>query len=377
MNRIENKRKQRFARGGQFLCVSLFVAACAGNEGGIELADAGTKMGSGGGPNAITVDAGIDGSEASSDVVDGAPTLQEAASAIADVQIDVAAEADVVAEGGASADTGGSVPEAGEIAECKFTSAPVVDPPKPSDGGADPDVGDAAAPFDIAIGENAFIGRYLTDRFGRTLYLYGADRVGDCNAAPTSNCVDDCAVSWPIFNAGERTLDPELDPADFGTIERSDGTHQTTYRGWPLYLYKKDEAGSVGGQGKGKIWFTAELTLPNLVVMRAPAEAGGVKYLGDDRGRTLYAFADDTLGTGNASPRSACEGACAEAFRPFSPHTILPMTALEPADVSGFIRSDGTWQIAYKGAPLYYSTEDVRSGDLLGADGEKWNLVEP
>jgi predicted lipoprotein with Yx(FWY)xxD motif len=375
MKQIRNQLGKRLVCTTGLACLSLLVDACAENQGGIELVDSGNQMGSGGRPDSAVVDAADP--EASSDVVDAARATVDTGT-VADAGSDGARETGAGPEAGGSPDAAGeTAAEAGALVECAFSSGPVVDPPRPTDAGGAPDTGDAAAPFDITIQENAFIGRYLADRFGRTLYLYGADFAGDCEVAPTSNCVDDCAVSWPPFNAGERSLDPELDPADFGTIERGDGTHQTTYRGWPLYFYKKDEAGSVGGQGKGKIWFSAELTLPNLIVLRAPAEAGGTKYLGDDRGRTLYAFADDGLGTADTSPVSVCEGVCTEAFRPFSSHSIFPVTALEPADVSGFIRSDGVWQIAYKGAPLYYSTKDTRSGDLLGVDGDRWSLVEP
>src|SRR5207253_9686862 len=88
---------------------------------------------------------------------------------------------------------------------------------------------------------------------GRTLYTYGADWAGDCNYAPISNCVTDCLVAWPLFNANPRTLAPTLDDHAFGTILRADGAYQTTYFGWPLYYYKTDTGpGVLGGQAKAK-----------------------------------------------------------------------------------------------------------------------------
>jgi predicted lipoprotein with Yx(FWY)xxD motif len=174
-------------------------------------------------------------------------------------------------------------------------------------------------------------------------------------------------VSWPIFDAGERTLATGLDDAVFGTIDRGDGTFQTTYYGWPLYRYKSDTAANtINGQGKAKTWFAAEVSLPNLMIMRGPVSGGGIKYLGDDRGRTLYSLSGDTLGGTGVEPASACTGPCTDAFVPYAPGAVYPVTSIEPHDVALFFRADGKLQTAYKGAPLYYAKGDVHAGEQNG-----------
>jgi predicted lipoprotein with Yx(FWY)xxD motif len=252
---------------------------------------------------------------------------------------------------------------------CIFSSDPFVG--MDADGGAPP-------PGGLLVGTNAFVGPYLTDLAGLTLYIYGADFPGDCNYAPISNCYGDCAQAWMPFDAHDRSLPATLDPANFGDLDRGDGTHQTTYLGWPLYYYKSDTAPNmINGQGKGKTWFAAETVLPNLMIMRGPTAAGGIKFLGDQGGHTLYSLPGDTLGTSSASPVSNCTGDCAAAFTPFYPGDVFPVTTLEPHDVSLFQRADGKLQVAYKGAPLYSNNSDVRSGDELGVGVNGAALVLP
>ena len=274
-------------------------------------------------------------------------------------------------EGGASGETaGGAGNEPGQAGGggsvdevpaklCLFHSAPSI--VGGGEGGAAP------APNGVAIGNNAFVGPYLTDLAGIALYIYGADVPGDCNTPPVSNCTADCLQSWPLFDAGERQLPPTLDDGVFGTIDRGGGVYQTTYYGWPLYRYKSDTTSNViNGQGKGKTWFAAEVELPNLMIMRGPVSGGGVKYLSDDRGHTLYSLSGDTLGGVGVEPKSACTGACLDAFTPFAPGGVYPVTSIEPHDVGLFFRADGALQTAYKGSPLYYAKSDAQPGQTNG-----------
>jgi predicted lipoprotein with Yx(FWY)xxD motif len=259
---------------------------------------------------------------------------------------------------GGGADAGGAP---GVEPRCVFhTDAPV----DTGEGGA----GGAAAELPaITVEVSPFIGPYLADSTGRTLYGYGADYVGDCETPPVSNCLNDCLLSWPVFDAPVRTLGAGLDETAFGQITRSDGLTQTTYYGWPLYYYKTDTAkGMINGQGKGKIWFAAETVLPNVNIMRASAANGGVKYLGDDRGRTLYTFAGDTPGNGQNPPVIGCTGSCLLAFRPFEQTQLLPVSYLEPADLRLFVGPGGRSQVAYRGQPLYTAVADTASGQLNG-----------
>jgi predicted lipoprotein with Yx(FWY)xxD motif len=248
-------------------------------------------------------------------------------------------------------------------------------PPSLTGGG---EGGGAAAPGGVLVATNAFVGPYLTDQTGLALYIYGADFPGDCNNPPVSNCVADCTQSWPIFDAGERVLDPSLDDGVFGTIDRGGGLFQTTYYGWPLYRYKSDTTSNViNGQGKGKTWFAAEVELPNLMIMRGPVDSGGVKYLSDERGHTLYSLSGDTLGGAGVQPASACSGDCLAAFIPFAPGAVYPVTTIEPHDVALFFRADGSLQTAYKGAPLYLAKSDLRSGQTNGLTLFGGALVAP
>jgi predicted lipoprotein with Yx(FWY)xxD motif len=215
------------------------------------------------------------------------------------------------------------------------------------------------------------IGDYLTDGAGRALYVFGADLAGDCEAPPISDCTGDCLLSWPIFHVDSRVTAPGLDPTAFGSFARPDGQAQTTYYGWPLYYYANDsKPGDVTGHGSG-VWGLAELILPNVVVRRV----GTDRLLADGAGRTLYGFAEDTRGTATSAPQSVCAGVCLDQHPPFSPGYVGAISTLEPRDFTSFVRTDGSAQVAYKGAPLYYSLLDGRPGAVNGAEEEGFTIV--
>lgn len=89
----------------------------------------------------------------------------------------------------------------------------------------------------------------LTDSAGMTLYTYDKDTQGSA-----SNCYDKCAENWPPLLAGADTQ-PE---GDFTLIERTDGTRIVAYKGWPLYLWVKDDKpGDTTGDMVGDVWHTA------------------------------------------------------------------------------------------------------------------------
>jgi predicted lipoprotein with Yx(FWY)xxD motif len=263
----------------------------------------------------------------------------------------------IVAEAGAGGAAG--EPDGVHIGHaCSFHT----DAPAPVEGAAGAG-GEAAAP-DVLSQVSPFVGNYLTDAAGRTLYTYGADLPGDCQTPPQSTCVADCLVSWPIFEAGARVLGAGLDDAAFGSIQRADGAFQTTYHGWPLYYYKADlTLGQMTGQGKGKIWHIAETSLPSITVMKA----GLVKYLADVDGHTLYVSAADQVGTADTEPVSNCEGACLQTFEGFHEKKFSAVTVLEMSDFQVFARhGSGGLQLAYKGMPLYRAATDLKSGDMNG-----------
>ena len=248
---------------------------------------------------------------------------------------------------------------------CIFHTDAVGDPP--GAGGAPP-------ASDVLLQTNAFVGSYLTDTAGRTLYTYGADLPGDCNTPPTSGCFADCLVAWPIFEAGARVLGPGLDDAAFGSIDRGDGTWQTTYYGWPLYYYKSDlTLGQLTGQGKGKTWHVAELIPPSVQIMKGTA----AKYLADSGGHTLYVSAADQAGTNDDDPVSACEGDCLSTFKPFRDKHLSVVTSLNEAEFTVFARASGGLQLAYKGLPLYLASTDLKSGAMTGLDTSGFTAAVP
>jgi len=79
----------------------------------------------------------------------------------------------------------------------------------------------------------------------RTVYLFAADK------GPASTCSGACAEVWPpvITTTSPKATDG-ANTADLGTITRSDGTKQVTYKGHPLYYYAGD--GTSGGETSGQ-----------------------------------------------------------------------------------------------------------------------------
>jgi len=106
----------------------------------------------------------------------------------------------------------------------------------------------------IATAEDPDLGTIFTDNEGMTLYIF----LKDVPNSGESTCYDQCAENWPIFTAEEPLTLPDGVPGELGTIERTDGTMQVTYNGWPLYYWVKDQApGDVTGQGVGDVWYVA------------------------------------------------------------------------------------------------------------------------
>ena len=104
---------------------------------------------------------------------------------------------------------------------------------------------------DLNLEQNADFGQILTDEGGYTVYLFSNDTQG----AGTSACEDGCLEVWPAV--GEITSPSGALDADLvGSIERSDGTIQATYNGWPLYRFASDESPTdTNGQGVNDVWW--------------------------------------------------------------------------------------------------------------------------
>jgi predicted lipoprotein with Yx(FWY)xxD motif len=79
----------------------------------------------------------------------------------------------------------------------------------------------------------------------RTVYLFAADK------GPMSTCSGACAEVWPpVITSASPKAAGGANTADLGTITRSDGTKQVTYKGHPLYYYVGD--GTSGGETSGQ-----------------------------------------------------------------------------------------------------------------------------
>ncbi|MFI5067879.1 MAG: hypothetical protein ACHP9Z_28410, partial [Streptosporangiales bacterium] len=86
------------------------------------------------------------------------------------------------------------------------------------------------------------IGPVLADSKGLTLYWFSKD------TRMTSACTGGCATAWPpLLGKPMAAMGVHL-TGQLGTITRSGGILQATYKGHPLYTYAGDMA---PGQTKG------------------------------------------------------------------------------------------------------------------------------
>ena len=71
---------------------------------------------------------------------------------------------------------------------------------------------------------------------GHTVYTFDSDSPG------VSRCSGQCIVIWPALGiaAGQTPMGGPGVTGQLGTISRSDGTLQVTYRGLPLYFFHND-----------------------------------------------------------------------------------------------------------------------------------------
>ncbi|MGY5352501.1 COG4315 family predicted lipoprotein [Wenyingzhuangia sp. IMCC45533] len=218
----------------------------------------------------------------------------------------------------------------------------------------------------VKLASNTTHGSILTDDKGMSLYFFSKD------TKEISECTNGCKAAWPVFYTNDLKLDEGLNVSDFGTITRTDGDKQTTYKGWPLYYFASDDvAGDTKGDKVGNNWFVAK---PNYSVMYGQAKLSGSDeltfYMTSATGRTIYLFANDKKDTNNYTRQD------------FSNNATWPIISLDLDEVpSVFDKSDfgkitvhGRSQITYKGWPLYYFGSDTERGDAKGVSGV-WPIV--
>lgn len=68
-----------------------------------------------------------------------------------------------------------------------------------------------------------------------------------------STCSGGCLAAWPplLVSAGGTVKGGAGVTGKLGSFTRSDGTHQVTYKGLPLYYFASDGKGTVSGDGLG------------------------------------------------------------------------------------------------------------------------------
>lgn len=222
----------------------------------------------------------------------------------------------------------------------------------------------------LQVGTNTTFGKTITDATGRSLYFFAIDANG------TSGCADGCALTWPVYYAGNETAPTGLNATDIATITRSDGKKQTTYKGWPLYYYAGDtKTGATDGDGIGGTWFLAK---PDYSIMLANNQlvgndtknyidgakegTGVTQHLTDAAGRTLYAYAPDTFNLNTFTKADLSNNG----VWPIYESDILNVPSVLKKEVFFQITSVGKKQLTYKGHPLYYFGSDAKRGDAKG-----------
>lgn len=121
--------------------------------------------------------------------------------------------------------------------------------------------------------KSGWLGSYLTDSRGQSLYLFEAD------TATASNCNGQCATYWPpVITKGSASVAGGANKSLLGTITRTDGTKQVTYDGHPLYYFALDKtAGQTTGEGTndfGGLWWLLSPTGKAITSKAAPSGSG-------------------------------------------------------------------------------------------------------
>jgi predicted lipoprotein with Yx(FWY)xxD motif len=90
----------------------------------------------------------------------------------------------------------------------------------------------------ISVADNPKLGEILVDSKGITLYYFLKDKQG----GTSSTCSGACASVWPpVTSSGAPKGEKGAQASKLGTIDRSDGSTEVTYNGWPLYTYVGDK----------------------------------------------------------------------------------------------------------------------------------------
>jgi predicted lipoprotein with Yx(FWY)xxD motif len=216
----------------------------------------------------------------------------------------------------------------------------------------------------VKLTDNTTFGKILTDNNGFSLYFFSKDVSG------TSNCAGGCATTWPVFYKENLTIGTGLTTSDFGTIDRADGSKQSTYKGWPLYYYMNDtKAGDTNGDKVANLWAIAKA---DYSIMFGNAQLIGLdkvqytdqgvagtavsQYITDGNGLTLYMFSKDAANKNNFTKPDFSNDVA------WPIYTVSAVASIPSVfDKSQFTTIDvfGRTQLVYKGHPLYHFGQDA------------------
>lgn len=216
-------------------------------------------------------------------------------------------------------------------------------------------------PVGVRIQEvRAAHGHVLTNSKGMTLYVF--DGVADTVSTP----------EWIPFRAPFIARPTK----QFGLANRSDGIHQWTFQGKPLFAFAGDSRGGDARGSSVNAKFRPAYVLPYFVpanvAVRPNSHYGGLLVTGGNQ--TLYTReirhdgADDgilgdrgDLVTGTRIGLQGCDDECEKTFQPF----LAPEDAQACGYWSVYQRKDGKKQWAYFGYALYTYVKD-RPGQTTG-----------
>jgi len=139
------------------------------------------------------------------------------------------------------------------------------------------------------------------------------------------------------------------------------------YRLYHHYTYKPSIAPAMTPTQTMKSKPTEAMMQETTVIKMTPSGKLGT-IVTDSKGMTLYTYAKDTTGVSN------CSGGCLKAWPAYAAPS---QNVTVPANVTVIKRSDGTFQYAWKGMPLYYYISDTKAGDVTGNGvGGVWSVVK-
>jgi predicted lipoprotein with Yx(FWY)xxD motif len=219
---------------------------------------------------------------------------------------------------------------------------------------------------------DSHFGSIIVDSQGNTLYFFSLDANG------SSACTGNCLAVWPLSYVANPTFGTGLTDTDFSFITRSDGSKQTTYKGWPLYTYSGDTApGKTSGDGVENIWFVAK---PDYTVMLANNQLVGndgikydstykpgtgiTQYLTDDRGITLYSFSLDKADSNKFTKSDFSNDGVFPIVQVTSTQNV---PSLLNKSMLGTITVFGKTQLTFKGWPVYrFGADSLQRGNTRG-----------